>query len=522
MLAAGLLAVLGTTVPPSLGAPPTPTSLPGTARDVDVAVNAAGVAAMTWTQVSPDSTSAPTYLSTRAPGRGWGAARLVSDASAATESSQVEVARDGRVMAAWVEHHGERSRVRYRTYAANGTAGAQRTALACSRNRLTDLDLDVTPAGRAAIAVTDFTGHRPLGAVGTVAGLGPARVLRSGARGSWSPQVELSDSGDALFVWESEVGDDHLVESRAWPADAAPGPVAVVAGGAGRAARNPVLAMAPAGPAVVVLAHDAADTGPQVRYAARDVAGGFGSGGWSAVGLVSREGEATLDRSYAAVLTGPRSAVAAYTTAAGDVVTAALAAPGSAFAGHQRVSAWNDGRGGTPSLSLSPTGAVVVAFASRTRDAYSGNAAVRRSGAASFGVTMRSTAPGTTSGTNAVGALDDQGNAYIAWLTAGCTTCPSARSTLRELGYDVVAPTLTGVRAPRRLRRGVRGTLAVLGVRDRVSAVRVRWQFGDGTSAAGATVRKAWRQRGARTVTVVLTDAAGNTTRRSVLVRVTG
>jgi PKD repeat protein len=40
--------------------------------------------------------------------------------------------------------------------------------------------------------------------------------------------------------------------------------------------------------------------------------------------------------------------------------------------------------------------------------------------------------------------------------------------------------------------------------------VTFRWRFGDGKSAAGATVRHAYRKAGRYVVTLVATDAAGH------------
>jgi hypothetical protein len=57
---------------------------------------------------------------------------------------------------------------------------------------------------------------------------------------------------------------------------------------------------------------------------------------------------------------------------------------------------------------------------------------------------------------------------------------------------------------------------------DALSGTTTTWDFGDGGSAQGETVSKAFLVPGAFTVRVTVTDGAGNATTAQQLVRVSG
>jgi hypothetical protein len=86
---------------------------------------------------------------------------------------------------------------------------------------------------------------------------------------------------------------------------------------------------------------------------------------------------------------------------------------------------------------------------------------------------------------------------------------------------DAAPPDVRAVSVPGAAVAGTAATLSV-DASDYVSgtALGVHWDFGDGTAADGASVAHAWASAGARTVTVTVTDAAGNAATRTAPVAV--
>ncbi len=73
---------------------------------------------------------------------------------------------------------------------------------------------------------------------------------------------------------------------------------------------------------------------------------------------------------------------------------------------------------------------------------------------------------------------------------------------------DSAAPRTLSVSIPRAGR--VARRLAFAATPDDISAVTFRWRFGDGKTAAGASVGHAYRKAGRYLVTLVATDAGGH------------
>jgi hypothetical protein len=101
-------------------------------------------------------------------------------------------------------------------------------------------------------------------------------------------------------------------------------------------------------------------------------------------------------------------------------------------------------------------------------------------------------------------ALDDQGNAFAVWQrTVGGV------STAQVSAFDPVPPAITAASVPASGFSGVPVSMAAAAT-DRMSAAGLRFDFGDGSSAAGGGVEHIYGRPGDYTVTVTATDAAGN------------
>lgn len=121
-------------------------------------------------------------------------------------------------------------------------------------------------------------------------------------------------------------------------------------------------------------------------------------------------------------------------------------------------------------------------------------------------------------------ALDAAGDAVVLFNTGTDTR------RLDAAVLDVTPPQIDTLRAPATARAGkpIRITLAARDAWSRVSAVE--WRFGDGARAHGfglrtgdqtvAAVTHRWRRPGRYTVTVTVSDQAGNSTRRTLRLRI--
>ncbi|MDQ1680620.1 MAG: hypothetical protein QOI42_1479, partial [Frankiaceae bacterium] len=81
---------------------------------------------------------------------------------------------------------------------------------------------------------------------------------------------------------------------------------------------------------------------------------------------------------------------------------------------------------------------------------------------------------------------------------------------LRATIYDATPPEARDVAVPATATAGDAATFSVTPW-DALTAASATWDFGDGTTATGATVQHAYATAGDRTVTVTITDQGGNT-----------
>jgi PKD repeat protein len=106
--------------------------------------------------------------------------------------------------------------------------------------------------------------------------------------------------------------------------------------------------------------------------------------------------------------------------------------------------------------------------------------------------------------TRGVVAGDPSGDAAITWATTDGTNYH-----LRATVYDATPPEARDVAVPTTATAGAPAVFSVTPW-DALTAATAMWDFGDGTTATGASVQHAYATPGDRTVTVTVTDQGGN------------
>ena len=358
-------------------------------------------------------------------------------------------------------------------------------------------DLAVDAAGRAVAIWNGFSGGanrvvryatRAPGA-GFVAG----GDLTAPAAVTYTPQIASAPGGEVVAAWVRPSGGGVLIEATIGTTSAIPPAGAPVA--APTAADDVAVAIGPAGHAAVVWT----DTGavPAVRAAFREPGGAFGppqnvSGGGQADApsvVVDETGTATI-------------AWAEAIGAQPSVVRVVSRAPGGALGEPVTVS-------GTGVSSSSTSAPQVVAGAGvqfvtwvRVDGASRLLEAARRPAGGSFG-------PPETLGTGALAfgtALEPGGNLAAAWTAA---VDPSTDALLVG-GLDTDRPAVSAT-VPPVAAAGVPQTMTT-SASDWGGVASYAWDLGDGSTASGPSVTHSYAAAGARTVTLRVTDRAGNAT----------
>lgn len=100
-------------------------------------------------------------------------------------------------------------------------------------------------------------------------------------------------------------------------------------------------------------------------------------------------------------------------------------------------------------------------------------------------------------------AMAETGDGLAAWIAGA-----SAPYALHARGFDASAPTLSGVAIPPTAIAGVPASFAASAF-DLWGPATIRWDFGDGATAAGATAQHTYAAPGRYAASVVATDAVG-------------
>jgi hypothetical protein len=164
--------------------------------------------------------------------------------------------------------------------------------------------------------------------------------------------------------------------------------------------------------------------------------------------------------------------------------------------------------GGRPVLATLPGGEMLLSYAPEDETAETQTVELlSRPVGAGWSAPKQLQAPiSTKDGGVGIGgiAVDAGGDAYITWSTL----VEHKKATLSGAILDNSPPVIDGLSLP----GAVAGQPVGLGVsaHDAWSATTAHWDFGDGTSGDGTNPTHVYATAGPRTVTVTVTDAAGN------------
>jgi PKD domain-containing protein len=482
----------------------------GTALDV----SAAGHALAAWDEHS--ATTHSIMLARRGPGAGFSSPVPVTTGSTAVSEPAVGTAADGSGLVAWILAAPGSKRVQYRTVSAAGVLGPIRDA-SPGAVTVTSLAVDVNPAGH--VGLTWVQDGAPWAATGSSSdGLDAGASLDPTASAVSGPQVALDDAGDAVFVWQREYGGPphHLqVESRVQPTGGGLGPIVVHDGeSADELAQSPSLAVTSEGRAVIAYGYQAtAPATPEaIRYAVRNVAGGFANGTWSVSDVASQPGQVTFNGGSRVAFLPDGTITLIYLDDAGHLWAASRT--GGGFGGHQQLSAGVSFR---HDLAVGPSGVAAVVYSADGGTTGILNAAVRPAGATQFGPVREGadTQPFGSSGAVSIG-VDGQGDAYALGAIRRCVgqadPCPGDyTSSVHLLTYDAAPPVLSGVAIPANA-VAKRAVSFAASAEDIGSGAALLWDFGDGTKGTGAMAQHTYRKKGTYTATLAATDGVGNAT----------
>jgi hypothetical protein len=462
--------------------------------------------------VAPDGTAVAAFqhfdganlraaVAMRVPSGGFGAARDLSPAGKDAFSPAVAVDRQGNATLAWLQGPDFTIQARFRPAGGDWT---EPTTL--SAPGATTAPSVAVGANGAAVAVwgrgTGGVVRRAEAAVRAAgdAAFGAPQFLSpdAGSGLCQTPRVAMDAAGDVAAIWtrRTSAAGDYRVETAVKAAATATfQPFETRSTQTGDAGCNTDIRMTPGGRVTAIWDHrDAADAKFYVAVADRSAP--FTTP-WTGQAKIST---LTVDSTEPVVALDDAGNAGATWLAGGQIVSAFRGA--AAFSSPQPLSGATTLRG--QALGASPNGDMLAAYVG----ASNGNDAIfsarRRLGTA-FGdvLPVAVTSPGGRLDSPGI-ALDDQGNAFAVWqrTVAGATTAQVA-------SFDPVPPAITAASVPASGFSGVPVSMAAAAT-DRMSAPGLRFDFGDGSSAAGGAVEHIYGQPGDYTVTVTATDAAGN------------
>lgn len=441
----------------------------------------------------------------RVPGGGFGAAQDLSPAGKDSFSPALAVDRQGNATVAWLQGPDFTIQARLKptggdftaptTVSATGVTTAP--AVAAGDNGAAAITWGRNTGGQvrrvevATRAAGDATFGAPLFA-SPDAGTGLCQT----------PRVAMDAAGDVAALWTrrtSAAGDFHVESAVKAAGAAAFQPFETRGSLTGDSLCNTALQMTPGGKVTAIWDHREVGATPYVAFADRSAP--FATGAWSAFTKLSNLAVGSTEPTLAVDDAGNAGA----TWLAGGQIVSAFRGAGAFSAPPKPLSGATTLKG--EALAASPNGDMMAAYVGDSN----GNDAIfsaRRRLGTEFGdvLPVAVTPPGGGAATldSPRIALDDQGNAFAVWIrTAG------GASSAQVSAFDPVPPAITAANVPAAGSSGVPVTLSAAAV-DRMSAPSLRFDFGDGSSAAGAAVEHIYGQPGEYTVTITATDAAGN------------
>jgi len=485
--------------------PPVDLSDPGkTASNPQVGVDASGAAVAVWER----SNGANTIIqsASRPAGGPWSAPVDLSVAGQNASAPQIAVEADGDAVAVWRRYDGAAYVIQAASRPADGSWGAP-VSLSAAGQSTNSPEIAVGPNGSAVAVWERYDGADWIIQAASKAAGGawsaPVNLTAAGLSAA-SPQVAIDASGTALALWERSDGVGYVTQAASKPAGGTWGaPKSISA--AGKVASGARLALDPGGNATAVW--ESYDGGTSTIQAASKPAGG----NWGAPVNLSEAGKNALN---------PRVAV----DASGNAVTIWVGLNNSVYsiqtASKPAGGAWGQpanlsAPGQTPpalQLAVAPGGAAVAVWTQQNGPASAIQAANKPAGGA-WGAPANLTTAGLNASSPQV-AIAPSGDAVAVW------TRLSATGVIQAAGFDASGPELRGLAIPSRGVVGRKLAFSVSPLDAWSPLAATEWSFGDGKRASGTSVKHAYAAAGTYSVTVTATDALGNSSQASGIVKI--
>jgi hypothetical protein len=504
MLCASCLLVTGAAAAPAWLASADLSATGADATAPQLAVDAAGDAAVVWQRY--DGTSWRVQVSTRPAGGGWSAPQDLSATGGSAMSPAVSLGADGVVVAVWRRYDGAHWIVQASRRAPGGSWTAAEN-LSPSGQDANFPRVGVDAAGDA-IVVWELD-------LATPTAQGRTRT----AGGTWGATHDLSAAGERAFVPELSVGADGTavaVWQRTGLADTVVRSATRSPGGSWSAAQSlSDVAHAAESPRVTVDARGDATAVWRLyngsHWITQGVTRPVGSG-WGATHTLSAPSEDASGPDVAANSRGDTAAVwVQHVDPSHQLIQSAERSVAGSWSAAQNVTGqYDDDR---PRVAVEPQGGATAVWRHWSGTALVVHGATR---AATGGWTgVHTVSPPQHDAQDPIIAVDAQGDATATW-----DHYDGAHWRVQASARDAAGPRLEGLQLPPTGTVGVPLAFGVAPLDTWSGVLATGWDFGDGSSALGAHASHTYASPGAYVVTAISIDAVGNASSVSRLVEV--
>ncbi len=328
---------------------------------LDLAVNAAGTAVAIWSRFTDSATVVDSAFKT--PGGSWSAPVPVSDGTNDAEDPRVVVDAAGDTVATWLEDTGPAQVLRYSTRTATGPWSATDDVSVPDDGSSTDhYDLKITPSGQAT-AAWEFShiadGHMVQSAVRPAGGTfgDPVRISAAGITITGVPSVAVNANGVAIVAWHQDIGTEQVKSATRAATGVWSGVQSVSAAGGWNL--DPDVVIDAAGTSTAVWVRNQSMQPGKIQFSTRPA-----GGTWSAP--QDLDTPTTGYESPALAIDPSGRITAAYVVnnpSGNDSISATTRAPGGAWTAPVPLSSLPSGTNGrSPDVAMDDAGQAVVAW----------------------------------------------------------------------------------------------------------------------------------------------------------------
>ncbi|QBX54465.1 PKD domain-containing protein [Nocardioides seonyuensis] len=471
-----------------------------------VAVDASGSSTAVWQQ--DDGAESIIWSAHRPAGGTWSDPVALSSPGQDARTADVAVDGSGNAVAVWERSNGTHTIIQTATRTAGAWSGSTDVSTAGQNAYLPQVAVD--PAGNATVMWYRSNGAHTViqAATRPVGGVWPAPTDVSVAgQNAYGPRLVIDSAGTVTAVWRRNNGVHNVIQSAVRPAGgswSAPADLSA----AGQSANTPRLAVDGQGGVTVVWYRWNGS-----HYLVQAVSRPAG-GTWSSPTDLTALGGSAWDPEVAVDTAGNATAVWYRSDGTDYIMQAASRPAGGTWSVPTNLSApGEDAR--EPRVVVDSAGNATAVWY-RSDGTHTVVQSASRPAGGAWSAPTDLSAPGQDARDPQV-VIDSAGNATTVWYRSDGT-----HSVIQARGLDVAGPVLTSFTTPTNAKTSHVENLSVSSYDVWSPVDSTAWSFGDGTTASGSAVTHAWMAAGTYTVTVTLSDAAGNTTTASREVIVTG